>query len=97
MNRRETIDQLLNTRFSAVYVNVVDESNLHAGHADAQQGGETHFSVTVVSDSFIGKTLIERHRLIYDALQSEIKAGIHALRIKACSPDEWQRMAHPKG
>ena len=65
---------------------VRDDSHLHAGHAGAREG--RHFSVRIVSARFDGVSRIGRHRLVYDALQSLIPRGVHALAIDARAPDE---------
>ena len=68
-------------------LNIIDESAAHAGHASAGGGG--HFVVEIVSDAFQDKTLIQRHRLVYDALQDAMKRNeINALSIKASTPAE---------
>jgi BolA family transcriptional regulator, general stress-responsive regulator len=70
-------------------LDVIDESHLHAGHAGARTGGESHFRVKVVSSGFIGKSLIDRHRKVNEALKDELKPdGVHALAIEAHTPDE---------
>ncbi len=63
-----------------------DESARHAGHAGARGGG--HFDMTIVSAQFAGKRLMERHRMVYDALGVLMKTDIHALRIDAKTPEE---------
>lgn len=65
---------------------IVDDSAKHAGHAGSTGGG--HFTLTVVSSQFSGKSQIMRHRMIYDSLQDLIPARIHALSISAQTPDE---------
>ena len=80
------IKQLLSKRLNASRVEVVDESPNHAGHAQAQKSGGGHYAVVVVSEMFAGKSLIERHRLVYAAL-SPLKDKIHALSIKAVTKD----------
>ncbi|KAI3649483.1 hypothetical protein MP228_005115 [Amoeboaphelidium protococcarum] len=65
-----------------------DDSSLHAGHA-AMKGlkpVESHFHVEIVSEAFTGKSSLQRHRMIYDILDQEMKNGIHALQIKASPP-----------
>jgi BolA protein len=57
----------------------------HAGHAGAEEGA--HFSVTVVSAAFAGKSLVERHKMVYQALAGEMEE-LHALSIQARAPDE---------
>jgi stress-induced morphogen len=69
---------------------LVDESAMHAGHA-AMKGlgaGETHFRLTVVSARFQGLSRVQRQRLIYQLLATEMTDGLHALAITARSPDE---------
>ncbi len=69
-------------------ISVKDESHLHAGHAGARPEGETHFRLTVVSSRFTNMTLVNRHRLINEALAEELQGPVHALAIKALSPEE---------
>lgn len=68
---------------------MADDSQRHAGHAGARGGG--HFSVTVVSNRFAGHDPLARHRLVYAALGAAMKNDIHALSIKAYTPDEFQQ------
>lgn len=63
-----------------------DDSAEHAGHAGSSGGG--HFTLTLVSSHFSGKTRIMRHRIIYQALGDLIPDRIHALSIAAYAPDE---------
>jgi BolA protein len=79
---------LLGKKFETDRVAVEDESARHAGHAGASPEGGTHFSVEIVSPAFRGLTRLERHRAVYDALAGEMASGVHALRIKASSPEE---------
>ena len=69
-------------------LDVVNESHLHAGHGSSPGTGESHFRVLIVSGAFAGKTPVERHRMVNEALASELKGGVHALAIKACAPNE---------
>ena len=68
---------------------IIDESAKHAGHAGAASGGG-HFIVQIVSDAFQDKSLIQRHRLVYDAAGGMMHTEIHALSIQARTPDEIQ-------
>jgi len=72
------IETLLTQAFRPTYLQVLDESHKHAGHAGASQGG--HYQVTIVSKAFEGKKLLESHRMIYQALEP-VKSSIHALAI----------------
>ncbi len=72
------IEHILTEVFTPDFLEVIDESHKHTGHAGASQGG--HYRVTIVSKDFEGKKLLESHRMIYKALES-IKSFIHALAI----------------
>lgn len=85
--RVELIEVKLQQAFSPSKLQVKDQSHLHAGHEGAKSGGG-HFDVRIVSDAFAGKRPLQRHRMVYDALDSMMHTEIHALRITAKSPDE---------
>ena len=70
-----------------VKIEILDESARHAGHAGAKSGGG-HYLLTIVSPKFAGKSALERHRLIYTALQEMMHKNIHALSVKAYTPEE---------
>ncbi len=80
------IETRLNREFTPEALNIIDDSAKHAGHVSA--GGAGHFCVEIVSDAFTGKNLIQRHRLVYDALDDIMHREIHALSIKASTPAE---------
>ena len=67
---------------------LLDESALHAGHAGAAPGGNTHWKLTIVSAAFEGKPTLARHRMVYEALAELMQHPIHALSISAKSPGE---------
>ena len=87
MSRVETIEARLNSALSPESMDIVDDSHKHAGHAGAKSGGG-HFDLTIVSEQFPGLNTVMRHRLIYDALGEMMQTDIHALSIKAYSPEE---------
>lgn len=66
---------------------IIDESHLHAGHEGAKSGA-SHFNITIVSTQFSGLSLIKRHQLVYAQLSDLIPQEIHALKIKALTPEE---------
>lgn len=66
---------------------IEDESHLHAGHAGAAGGG-AHLRVRLVAPVFAGKSTVERHRLVYAAAGDLMRQDIHALAIRALSPEE---------
>lgn len=63
-----------------------DDSHHHIGHAGADNGG--HFSLLIVSEQFVGKNLVQRHRMVYDAIGDLMQTHIHALSIRALTPEE---------
>lgn len=67
---------------------IVDDSAAHAGHAGAAPGGNTHWSITIVSRAFDGKAKVARHRLVYAALGELMNNPIHAVQIHAFAPGE---------
>ena len=76
---------------SPVAVDVHDDSHLHAGHAGARPGGESHFRIHVVAAAFDGITRVERQRRIYGILADEMAGPVHALQIRAETPAEAAR------
>ena len=85
--RVNMIRERLTEAFQPSELLVKDQSQLHIGHAGAKDG-RGHFDVTIVGASFGGKSRLERHRMIHEALADLLKTDIHALRIKAKGPDE---------
>jgi BolA protein len=67
-------------------LNIIDDSALHAGHESSGGGG--HFTLHITSSHFCGKSLIMRHRLIYQTLNDLMPHKIHALSIHATATDE---------
>ena len=84
----ETVE-LLRQRLAALNpasIAIEDESHRHAGHAGARDGG--HYKLDIVATAFAGKNTIARHQLIYDAAGELMRGRIHALSIRALSPEE---------
>jgi len=88
MTTRDLIAEKLTKAFAPDRLDVIDESQRHAGHAGARPGGETHYSVYIVSQAFHGKSRLERHRMINATLMGELQGGVHALAIRAAAPGE---------
>lgn len=92
MSLRERIENKLNETFSPVRLNVIDESHMHAGHHPDMTGtGETHMRVQIVSESFAGKSRVDRHRALNAVLKPELDAGLHALALEIAAPGENTR------
>ena len=85
--RVERIRALLVEALDPAAIEVVDDSHKHVGHAGAR-GGQGHFSVDIVSAAFTGKLPLARHRLVYAALGDMLQTDIHALAIRARTPEE---------
>ena len=85
--RVERIRALLTEALAPQSLDVADDSHKHAGHAGAR-GGQGHFGVDIVSSAFAGKLPLARHRLVYAALGDMMQTDIHALSIRARTPDD---------
>ena len=91
MSTERDIRNKLTQAFAPVALEVVNDSDRHAGHAGSPGTGESHFTVKVVSASFAGKSRLERHRMVNQALAAELAGKVHALAITALAPDEVAR------
>ena len=89
MDRVNAIRERINRQFEPDALDISDDSSMHAGHVGAASGGG-HFSVTIVSDSFAGKSLLERHRMVYASVADMMPSEIHALSIQALTADEQE-------
>ncbi len=93
MSVEESIRQHLTEAFSPMVLRIENDSARHAGHAAMRAGdpaspGETHFKVHIIAEAFEGKSRLERHRMVNDALRAELAGPVHALNIKAQAPSE---------
>jgi BolA protein len=84
----ETIRAKLQGALSPSRLDVVDESHLHAGHAGAREGGESHFQVTMVAEAFAGQNAVTRQRTVYRILREELAGPVHALGLSLRTPGE---------
>ena len=85
--RAARIRALLQQHLAPLRLEIHDESARHAGHAGAA-GGAGHFRLLVVSEAFRGHSLVQRHRLVHDALAQMLKNEIHALALVTKAPEE---------
>lgn len=77
------LEQRLLERLQPDFLQVLDESAAHAGHAGANaEGYGSHFRVRITSPLFTGLSRVRRHQLVYDALQEFMEQGLHALAIE---------------
>jgi BolA protein len=82
MKYLKRIERKLQEKFSPEFLEVIDESDLHAGHSGARPGGETHFRVKMRSKAFEGLSRIDRQRTVHKALSSELEERVHALSLE---------------
>ncbi|MDB5415615.1 MAG: BolA family protein [Rubritepida sp.] len=87
-NRADRIRSALTGHFAPIRIEVVDDSQKHAGHAGAAPGGQTHYSVLLVSESFTGMNRVARSRAVHAVLEAEFSAGLHALALTLRAPME---------
>jgi BolA family transcriptional regulator, general stress-responsive regulator len=88
LSRSERMQTLLTAQFAPQKIVIEDQSELHAGHAGAQPGGQTHYRLTLVSTAFAGLSRVARQRLVYQALREEFETGLHALSLDLKTPSE---------
>ncbi|MFV0367344.1 MAG: BolA family protein [Hyphomicrobiaceae bacterium] len=88
MSAEERMREKLMIGLSPSRLDIVNESELHAGHRSSPGTGESHFRILVVSDAFAGKTRIDRHRIVNELLADELAGRIHALALKTYAPGE---------
>jgi stress-induced morphogen len=91
MSVERDIRNKLTEAFAPAALEVVNDSHRHAGHAGSPGTGESHFTIKVVSAAFAGKSRLERHRMVNQALAAELAGKIHALAVTALAPDETSR------
>jgi len=85
--RIERMRALLEAALEPESLEIADDSHRHAGHAGAK-GGQGHFTVDIVSTAFEGLAPLARHRAVYAALGDMMRTDIHALAVRARTPDE---------
>ena len=85
---RDRIITKLTAAFAPTALEVVDDSDHHQGHSGAREGGESHFTVTVVAEAFRGQSRVQRQRQVNTALAEELAGPVHALSLRVLSPDE---------
>lgn len=82
MSVKDTLNAKLTTRFAPDYLDVIDESNKHFGHAGWREGGETHFRVRIATRHFDGMSRVAQHRAVHEVLSDLMDNPIHALAIE---------------
>jgi BolA protein len=88
MSIRDRIINKLTSQLSPELLEVIDDSNSHAGHAGWKESGETHFNVLIISSAFENKSKVVRHKMVYSILAEEMRDKVHALSVKAFTSAE---------
>ncbi|MEN2978443.1 BolA family transcriptional regulator [Tistrella bauzanensis] len=91
MTMKQRIESKLTQAFAPERLEIVDESDQHAGHAGHRPGGETHFRVDIVAAAFEGETRVARQRRVYQVLAEELADRVHALALSTRTPEEARR------
>jgi stress-induced morphogen len=96
IDRATRIQTLLTDAFAPTVLQIQDDSARHAGHSEAQPGGQTHYSVLMVSDAFAGMTRIARSRAVHTVLEQEFGpaevGGMHALALTLRTLQEHEKL-----
>jgi BolA protein len=95
-SRAHWLETALRDVFAPVHLRVEDESTRHVGHAGAAGGGG-HFRVLIVSPAFRGQSHLARQRAVFAALGDAMRTSIHALAVRALTPEEWDAGAGGRG
>lgn len=83
-----SIQSKLTAAFDPDALDIEDQSEQHRGHAGFREGGETHFHVRIVAETFRGQNRVNRQRLIYAELADELAGPVHALSLEVKAPGE---------
>jgi BolA protein len=84
----QAIETKLRQALHPTRLKIIDESGLHAGHAGARAGGESHFRVEIEAASFAGLSRVERQRRVHAVLAAELAGPVHALSLSLTAPGE---------
>lgn len=88
MSVEQQMREKLIVAFEPTRLDVINESELHAGHRSSPGTGESHFRILIVSQAFAGKSRVERHRAVNDVLAEELGGRIHAMALRTYAPGE---------
>jgi len=94
MDAIATIKNTLQEKIGAVVVEITDRSEQHKHHKGRMDApvGSGHYDAIIVAESFVGKTMMQQHRIVYAALNDQMQTTIHALALKTYTPEQWQQL-----
>ena len=84
----QAMREKLQAAFSPERLEVIDDSDKHAGHSGARSGGESHFTIKITAEGFRGLGRLQRQRQVYAALSEELAGQVHALSLQTSVPGE---------
>jgi BolA protein len=88
MSIESALREKLMVGLEPVRLDVLNESEMHAGHRSSPGTGESHFRVLIVSDKFTGQSRVARHRMVNQLIAEELAGGLHALALATYAPGE---------
>ena len=81
-NRQERVKKLINKEFSPTYLEIKDNSHMHAGHGNVKEGDtETHLYLKIRTEKFKNLNKLQMHRLVYGIINEEFTKGLHAVEL----------------
>jgi len=86
MEVQQRIGAKLRGSFAPSHLELVNESGMH----NVPPGSESHFRVVIVSESFLGKSRVQRHQSVYRMLAEELEGPVHALGLQTFTAAEWE-------
>ena len=84
----DKIKKIISSKININHIEIIDQSSQHAGHSQNSGGG--HYTAIIISDDFINKNLVERHRMVYDALDDMMQNEIHAFSMRTLTVLEFK-------
>lgn len=87
MRIKEQMEEKLIREFQPQDIELEDQSDRHIGHAGHDGLGESHFHLTMISNRFVGKSKVERQRMVYQCLQDFLSDRVHALSMTLDEPN----------
>lgn len=88
MTAETRLKEKLMVALNPIRLDIINESEMHAGHRSSPGTGESHFRILIVSPAFEGKSRVDRHRMVNAALGDEVGGRIHALALATYAPGE---------
>ena len=90
MKRKNNIENLISKNYEPEFFSVIDVSEQHRGHQNFNEGVESHFEITIVSEKFKNLNRIARHRMVNRSLREEFLSDLHSVIIKTYTIEEYE-------